>query len=222
MNAQTRKRNLVWGGLLVIFGGASLVNAMIEITAWGWIAILAVAGMAGLVVYLSDRSWTGVLLVPYVTWSIAGFLALFEGDMLSDQQIATYPLIAVAIPFLAAYLLDRTKRKALIPAYVLAAVALMMVFIEGDVNETLLPAYILFAIAIPFLAAYVQDRRKRPALLTGGILAAIGLSFLIAEAAVKVVAPAILLLAGGWLLVRQFTHPERGGLPAGQEQPPSG
>jgi hypothetical protein len=97
----------------------------------------------------------------------------------------------------------------LIPAYVLLAVGVMIPLIEGGVlSDLLIPAYVLFAIAIPFLVVYARDPKQWWPLIPGGILALIGLSFLVAEAAVQYVGPAVLVLVGLWILARVFTRRE--------------
>ena len=65
----------------------------------------------------------------------------------------------------------------------------------------------LIAIALPFFVVYIRDRRQWWALIPGGILAIIGLSFLVAEGAFAFLGAAILFLAGAWILVRAF-HPQ--------------
>jgi hypothetical protein len=130
-------------------------------------------------------------------------------NVLRDEFIATYVLAAIALPFLVAFLRDRSRWGLLIPAYVLLAVGVMVVLIEGGpLSDLLIPAYVLFAIAIPFFVVYARDPKQWWPLIPGGIMAVIGLSFLIAEAAVQYVGPAVLVLVGVWILVRQFTRRE--------------
>ena len=81
----------------------------------------------------------------------------------------------------------------------------------------MIPAYVTFAIAIPFFVVYARNPRQWWVLTPGGILAAIGLSFLITEAAVQYVVPTVLVLAGVWILMRQFTR--RADRPRGQLVP---
>jgi len=71
-------------------------------------------------------------------------------------------------------------------------------------DELLIPAYVMFAIAIPFLVVYGLDSRQWWALIPGGIMAGIGLAFLVAEAQADYIVPAILILIGIWMLVRMF------------------
>ncbi|MEJ2555084.1 MAG: hypothetical protein P8186_02385 [Anaerolineae bacterium] len=228
MISQAQKQALVWGGLLILFGVLGLVTTFVELSAWIWGAILAVAGLGVFAVYLTDRSDWSLLIPVYVLWVVALFLVLITLNVLRDEFIATYVLAAIALPFLVVYLRDRAQWWALIPAYVLTAVGVMVALIErGVLNDLLVPAYVMFAIAIPFIAVYARDRRQWWSLIPGGIMTLIGLGFLIAEAAVQYVAPVVLVLAGIWILLRQFMHKEPAApnapAPAGAEagEPPA-
>jgi hypothetical protein len=195
----------------------ALVEAYTDLTAWVWVAILAAAGLVVFGVYLTDRSERGLLIPAYVLWAVAGLIALIELDILRDESVATYVLAAIALPFLVAFLRDRSRWGLLIPAYVLLAVGVMIGLLGGGVlSDLLIPAYVLFAIAIPFFVVYARDPKQWWPLIPGGILAVIGLIFLIAEAAVQYVGPAVLLLVGVWILVRVFTRRE----PTALETPP--
>ena len=219
MKTQSMKQGIVWGGLLILLGAVLLVEALTDLTAWTWVAILAAGGLGVFGVYLTDRSEWALLIPAYVLWAIAGLIALIELNILQDPFIATYVLTAIALPFLVVFLRNRDQWWALIPAYVLLIVGVMIGLTEGGVlSDLLVPAYILFAIAIPFFVVYVRNTQQWWALIPAGILAVIGLSFLIAEAAVQYVAPVALVLVGVWILVRQFTRKE----PVGPEadQPP--
>jgi len=209
MKSQVRRQHLVWGGLLILFGVVALVETFTALTTWAWVAILAAAGLGVFGVYLTDRSDWGLLIPAYVLWTVAGLIALITLNILRDESIATYVLAAIALPFLVVFLRNRDQWWALIPAYVLLAIGVMVGLIEqGVLSDYLVPAYVLFAIAIPFFVVYARNTNLWWALIPGGILAVIGLAFLIAEAMVEYVAPAVVILAGVWILVRQFTRKE--------------
>jgi hypothetical protein len=261
MKSQGRKQSLVWGGLLILFGVVGLVEAYTDLTAWGWVAVLAAAGLGAFAVYLTDRSEWGLLIPAYVMWVVAGLIALITLGVLRDPFIPTYVLAAIMLPFLVTYLRDREQWWALIPAYVLLAVGVMVGLIgqgvlsdllipvyvlaaillpflvtylrdreqwwalipayvllavgvmvgligQGFLNDLLIPAYVMFAIALPFFVVYARDSSQWWALIPGGIMTLLGLSFLVAEGMFQYVAAVALLLAGAWTLARQFARGE--------------
>ena len=209
MKSQARKQSLVWGGLLILFGVMALVETYTDLTAWVWVAVLAAAGLVMFGVYLTDRSQWGLLIPAYVLWAVAGLIALTTLNILRDESVATYVLAAIALPFLVAFLRDRSRWGLLIPAYVLLAVGVMIGLLGvGVLSDLLIPAYVMFAIAIPFFVVYARDPKQWWPLIPGGVMAVIGLAFLVAEAAVQYVGPAVLILVGVWILVRQFARRE--------------
>ena len=207
---KSNKHGLVWGGLLILLGVMSLVETFTTLGSWVWIAILTVAGLGVYGLYAQERSEKWMLIVSYVLLTVAGLVMFITLNVLRDEAIATYVLTVIAIPFLVAYLQgDRTKWGLLIPAYILIAVGVMVGLIGvGFLNDLLIPAYVMIAIAIPFFVVYARDTKKWWALIPGGITAIIGFAFLIAESAVQFVVPAVLILAGIWVLYRYYTHKE--------------
>ena len=206
---KSRKQGYIWGVLLILFGILGLVEVYTDLTAWAWVAILAAAGLGAFGVYLIDRSNWGLLIPTYVMWAIAGLVALIESNILRGDFIATFVLMTIALPFLVGYLRNREQWGLLIPAYVLLAVGVMVWLLErGVLGDLLIPAYVMFAIALPFFVVYGRNPQQWWALIPGGIMTAIGLAFLIAETAVGYVGPILLILAGVWILLRQFTHRE--------------
>ena len=209
MKSRSKSQGLVWGGLLIFFGAMMLVELFTDLSAWVWFAVLALIGVGILALYLKDRSERGLLITAYVILVIAGLVALINLGVLRDESVAAYVLIAIALPFVLVYAQDRSNWRRLIPAYVLVAVALMVALIGGGVlDDLLIPAYVMFAICIPFFVVYLRDRTRRWPLIPGGIMAIIGLSFLIAESAIQYVVIVGLIIAGVWILVRQFTGGE--------------
>jgi uncharacterized protein YybS (DUF2232 family) len=210
MNSRSKKQGLVWGGLLILFGAMALVQTFADLSALVWVAALAAGGVGVYGIYATDRTEKWPLIVSYAMFAAAVLVALLTLNVLQDPFIATFVLLAIALPFLVAFLQsDRTKWGLLIPAYVLLAVSVMVPLTEtGILDDTLVAAYVLFAVAIPFFIVYARDSEKWWALIPGGITAVVGLSFLIAEKAAQYTAPVILIIAGAWVLVRQFTRKE--------------
>jgi hypothetical protein len=209
MKAGSRKQGIVWGGLLILFGIMALVEVYTDLSPWIWFIVLALAGLLVLLVFLTDRSDYSLLLATYILWVIAGLIGLLESNILSDPWVPLYVLSAIALPFLVVYFRDRNQWWALIPAYVLLAVGLMVLLLESNVlSDLLVPAYVMFAIAIPFLVVFANNRKNWWALIPGGILVVIGTAFLIAEAALEFILPVVFIILGIGILLRVFTRKE--------------
>jgi len=167
--------------------------------------VLSAIGLPFLVVYIQNRKHWWALIPAYVLLSIALMVGLIGIRLLRNEAIATYVLWAIGLPFLTVYLGDRKQWWALIPTYVMGSLGLMIGLIGiGLLQNFLIPAYIMYAIALPFFVVYARDQRQWWALIPAGIMTAIGTSFLIASAATSMFVPAILILAGVWLVASQF------------------
>jgi hypothetical protein len=209
MQSQSKRQGLVWGGLLILFGVMGVVATLTDLSAWVWVIILGLAGLLVFGVYLTDRSDLTLLIPAYVLWAVAGLVALTTLDILRDEFIAMYVLTAISLPFLVVFVRDRAQWWALIPVYVLLAVGLMVGLIaSGILSELLIPAYVMFAVAIPFLVVFALNPKAWWPLIPGGIMAVIGLAFLVAETAVEYIGPAVLVVVGIWILARQLLRKE--------------
>jgi len=207
MDTNIKKRGVIWGGLLILLGGLLLVDQFVDLTDWVWMAALVFSGLVAFGVYLSDRSDGWLLLTAYILLVITGLVALITLNLLPDELVAVYVLLSIAIPFLGVFLRDRSQWWALIPAYVLLAVALMTWLMEaGILSDLLVPGYVMFAIAIPFFVVYGCNTKQWWALIPAGILTLIGIAFFVAEAAVQYIGAVLLVIAGLWILVRVFTR----------------
>jgi len=182
MKQQSRNQALVWGGLLIIFGVVGLVESFIDLTPWAWVAILAITGLGIFGVFLLDRSEWWPLIPAYVLWAIAGLVALIELNVLDGVFPAAYVLPAIALPFIVVFLRDRSRWWALIPAYILLAVAAMILLSETVfLPDTFQATFVLTAIALPFLVVYMQDRAQWWALIPAYVLLSIGVMILLEE-----------------------------------------
>lgn len=213
MSSRTVRQSLVWGGLLIVLGVLLAVNQLVELSPWVWVVAMGALGLVALGLYLTDRSDWGMLITAYALLAIALLVALITLDVLRAEAIGFYVLVAIALAFLAVFLRNRTQWWALIPAYVLLVIGIMLGLIGlGLLDELLIPAYVLFAIAIPFFVVFARDRRLWWALIPGGMLAAIGLSFLVAEGAFAFIGAFLLVVAGLWILATLFfrREPQKG------------
>jgi hypothetical protein len=207
MKPSLGKQGLVWGSILIVAGVLLLVETFTDLSAWIWIILLAAGGLGAFALYLADRRDWSMLLTAYVLWAIALLVLLVELNILRDEGVATYVLLAIALPFLGVFYRDRTLWWALIPAYVLTVVAVMVGLIGlGVLDDLLVPAYVMLAIALPFFVVYARNRKLWWALIPGGILAVIGISFLFAEGAFEYIGALVLILVGLAILLRAFAR----------------
>ena len=209
MNTQSKKSGLVLGGLLIVFGVMALLETLTDLGAWVWVAVLTIGGLGVYAIYAMDRTEKWLLIISYAMLAVAGLVTLLTLEVLDDPYVATYVLLAIALPFLVAFLLDRTRWGLLIPFYVLMAVGVFVPLTDlGVLDDNLTVTYILFAVAIPFFVVFIRNSKNWWALIPGGILAIVGLSFLIAEASVEYIFAAVMIVAGILIVVRQFTKAE--------------
>lgn len=167
--------------------------------------IMIAIGLPFLVVFLRDRSRWWALIPAFIMLALAVIIPLDEYGAVPESFVGTVILVAIALPFLVIFLRDRSRWWALIPAYSLLAIGIMIPLTEtGVLSDFLVPAYIMFVIAIPFFVVFARDPKQWWPLIPGGIMALMGVAFLIVEAAVEYVAPVVLIIAGVWILVRRF------------------
>lgn len=209
MRSRLMRQGIVWGGVLILVGVLLLVETVTDVSSWIWAIVLAGCGLGAFGLYWSDRSDGLMLLAAYVLWAIAGLIAFVPSNILREEAVAIYVLLAIGVPFLVVFIRDRARWWALIPAYAMLAVAGVITLAEsGLFSDDLVTAYVLFAIAIPFFVVYARNRRLWWALIPGGILAAVGLTFLVTEAAAVYIGALVLILVGVGVLVRVFTRKE--------------
>jgi hypothetical protein len=161
-------------------------------------------------------------------WAIAGLIALVVPDLLRDEAVAFYVLLAITLPFVLVFVRNRARRWALIPAYALLVV--MGVITLGETvgaDDDLVSAYVMLASAIPFFVIYAWDRRRWWALIPGVVLTALGLAFafwlswrsvrasLVAGRAGEYIIALALLVIGVSILARTLVAKP----PAGQPRP---
>ncbi|MBN1318316.1 MAG: hypothetical protein JXA42_22735 [Anaerolineales bacterium] len=195
----------IWGGLLVaiglmlLLGNFGLYNSVGRLL---WALILGGISAPFLLVFVSDKNqwWS---LIPGCT--LAGIaLSLFTHGALSAIIING----SIAVAFFFIYLSDRDNWWALIPGWVMTCVSLI-IFMGWIGLEWLIAPFVMFAIAVPFLVVYLVDREQWWSLIPGGIMTGIGVLILMGEIfSTKTLGPALLILAGIWLIYRSF-RPKR-------------
>jgi hypothetical protein len=135
--------------------------------------ILGSVAVPFLVAFSLDRAKNWWALIPaWILLVVIGIVEIASGG--TGELVATLVMYAIALPFLAVYLTNRSRKWALIPFYILAVVGLIPLLASRAAGEWV-AALVLFATAIPFLAAYLRDRTRKWALIPAIALMAIGL-----------------------------------------------
>ncbi len=190
----------VWGLFLILLGVFFLLTQFIPaLSGLVWAAVIAAVGLAFLSVYFSNRANWWALIPAYVFIAIGGVIALATIEF-PEGGIAAYVMMAIALPFYVVYLRNRANWWALIPAYAMTALAVLVLLPVRLMEGGLVAAYVMFAIALPFLYVYVRNRRHWWALIPGSITAAIGVGLLVANMAYVI--PTLMIIVGIYLLVR--------------------
>jgi len=137
-----------------------------------FMAIISIPFWIGFLVDQKKNRWA---LIP--AWSIAaiGVILLLE-SVVAGNVFVSLILLAIALPFLIVFLLDRRQWWALIPAYVLGVIGAIFLVVGED--SELLPVLIMFAIALPFLVVFLLNRENWWALIPACVLGVIGIFLL--------------------------------------------
>ncbi len=166
--------------------------------------VLTVIAVPFLIVFQRYKVWWS-LIPAYILITIGVMVGLIGLNVLDGEFIATFVLTVIGLPFLVVYLRDREQWWYLVPFYALTAVGVMVGLIGMDILDGLtIPAYVFLTVAIPFLAAYVRNPKLWWALIPGGMMGCMGIAFLSFSSLLDYVIPAVFILAGLWVIVRQF------------------
>ncbi len=204
MTKTDQKHNLLWGGVLIYFGAVALIDSFFNLSPWIWVGVLLIAGLFPAIVFWPERQQWAYFIPTYVFWAIASLLIVVLANIIPGEAIATYVLAAIGVPFIIGYLRDRKNWGLLIPAYVLFVIGIMVGLIGlGWLVNFLIPAYVMFAIAIPFFTVYVLNAKNWWALIPAGIMSVIGLGFLLATPAARLIVPLALVGVGIWIIIQQ-------------------
>jgi len=205
--------NLFWGIILILaaIGVLAQQQGYIDFNAlstntWTW--VFAGAGLLFLVRYLLSglKKW-GYLFPACILGALAVIIALAETGN-NDEFLGSLIFIAVAIPFLVAFLSNiRENWWALIPAFGCLVLATVINFADTVAGEWI-GALIMYGIGLPFLLVYFVNRTHRWALIPGLILVGIGTLSLVSVFNDWVNIIVCSIIAGTFFYV-YFTQPER-------------
>jgi len=206
--------NWLWGAILIFLGGAALLNQFVDLpfdlTAMFWAILFAGGAAAFYAVYLRNRAANWWAQIPaYVLFTVA--VLIVAGTLgIDGKVIGVYVMLAIAAPFYYVYLSNHEHWWALIPAYVMTAVAGIIVLDGLNIGDWMV-VYIMLAVAFPFYYVFFRNRKNWWALIPAGIMSLVAFGF--AVASVQYIVPVALILVGLFLLGRQM-------LPRGENKPP--
>jgi len=195
MELKTNNRNGGWGMLLITFGLIAFVDNF-GFSEWYKVLLLVLGGTAAFIFYFRDRTdWAG-LIPTYILWAGAAITAVFLADVVHDDLIALTILPLIALPFLFAYFCDRKNWWALIPAYFLLLIALVIFFTEVlGLGDRFIAVFLMPGFAVPFLYVYFKNKERWWALIPAYVFLLIGTLITLDEFFVfgdKFIAPGIL------------------------------
>lgn len=206
---------ILWGSLLVL-GGAVILLENLGIVDFGglfWALLFALGGVVFLSIFFQNRLlWWA--LIPGVSLLGVGLLIAL-GELLpnvSDNLGGTIFLGSIAVAFLVIYFLDRKNWWALIPAGVLltlAAVAGLDQILTGEGTGGIF--FLGMGATFGLLALLPNPKGPmRWAWIPAGVLALMGFLFLAAaENLFNYIWPAVLILGGGFLMLRGLLPRQR-------------
>jgi hypothetical protein len=200
---------LLWG-LILIVGGALLLLDTFHIFQGGalfWTIASAVVGGLFITAYINNHTQWWALIPGVIFLAISALIGLdsflpgFQGSALEGLVI----LGGIALSFVFVYLASRINWWAIIPAGIIATVAIVSL-IDVGVDGTTSGGILFLGFGITFaLVAILPNpiRRMVWAWIPAVILAAIGIILLIAaENLIIYIWPLVLILFGIWLIAR--------------------
>jgi len=167
------KSSLFWGLLLIIGGGVALAQQfgyMDQLPDSAWMWVFALISLVGVISYLTSglKEW-GWLFPAGVFGGLAVTVALATNNV--DSAAVGSPLFfGLLIPFVAAYLTDRTRNWwALIPGGVMLFLAMTTLLVDSTRGEWI-GSMFLFLIGLSFFVVYLNNRTRTWALLVAYIM----------------------------------------------------
>jgi hypothetical protein len=192
--------SLLSGLALIAIGGLAFANQLgylERLTPLTWALIFVISSALFFISYLLNgiHAW-GWLFPACISAGLAATIATAEYSA-ADSWIPTLMIGSVAIPFFAAFALDRSRTWALIPAFILGFIAFIPP-LDHLLTGDLMGALIVTVIGLFFVAAYLMVPKNWWAIIPGGILCSIAL--LIAFEKVLPNATPVTLMFLGWML----------------------
>lgn len=181
---KSRYLNLVWGLILIVAGGLFLaqnLGYLQELSLLTWIVVFGGLCLLFLASYLINgvHQW-GWLFPTMISGALALTIGLINAGM-ESSAIGAPILVAVGIPFLVAFFLNRQANWwALIPAWTMLVLT-AVVLLADWVPSVWVGALVLFGIALPFLVIFLVNRSRWWALIPAWVMSLMGVITLLAD-----------------------------------------
>jgi hypothetical protein len=163
-----------WGWLFPagVFGGLAITTALAQGPVNS--PVVGAPLFFGLLVpfvaaYLTDRSQNWWALIPGAVMLFLGLTTLIV-DTTNGAWIGSLFLFLLALSFLAVYLNDRTRRWALLVAYILGVLGLAPAMSAAGDNAAYYGPIFLLAVALPFFILYFRSADGWWAIIPAGAL----------------------------------------------------
>ena len=204
---------LVWGIVLVI-GGVLLLLDTFGIFKGGeffWTVALGIVGILFLIVYINNHVHWWALIPGIIFLSLAATIGLdsFLPGFSDTNLGGTIILGGIALSFLLVYLAERANWWAIIPAGVMATIAIVAVVDSGSSGAASGGIFFL-GLGITFVLVAILPTaigQMRWAWIPAVILGVMGLLILLAaENLINYIWPALILIAGIWLIIRSVVR----------------
>lgn len=202
---------LLWGIVLIV-GGALLLLDTFGIFKGGalfWTIIIGIAGVLFLSVYISNHDHWWALIPGVIFLAIAATIGLdsFLPGFSDTNLGGTIILGGIALSFLLVFLAERGNWWAIIPAGVMATIAIVALF-DASTSGAGSGGIFFLGLGITFVLVAILPSsvgQMRWAWIPAGILGLMGLLILIAaENLINYIWPIAIILAGIWMISRTF------------------
>jgi hypothetical protein len=202
---------IFWGVVLVI-GGALLLLDTFGIFKGGelfWTVVSGIVGLLFLSLYLTNHDHWWALIPGIIFLAIAAMIGLnsFLPGFNNTNLAGTIVLGGIALSFLVVYLAERRNWWAIIPAGVMATIALVA-GLEPSSSSTASGGIFFFGLGVTFVLVAILPTsvgQMRWAWIPAGILGLMGILILIAaENLINYIWPIFLILAGILLIIRSI------------------
>lgn len=116
-------------------------------------------------------------LIPAWVLTMVAVLILIS-DRVPGELIGAFVMLAIGLPFLVVYLINREHWWALIPGGIMVALAAVILLSTRASGQFVAPL-IMFAIALPFFVIYLRSSENWWALIPAGVMASVGTTLLL-------------------------------------------